>query len=66
VLEVDVGRRDEDVEVGPLGDPDGLDRALGIAVAAAGERGDGDALRLLAIRWTASQSPGEAPGSRPR
>ena len=35
------------MEVGPLGDLDRLDRALGIAVAAAGERGDGDALRLL-------------------
>ena len=47
VLEVDVAGRDEDVQVGPLGDLDRLDRPLRVAVAAAGERGDGDALRLL-------------------
>ena len=48
VLEVDVARRDEDVEVRPLGDRDRLDRPLRVAVAAAGERGDRDpALRLL-------------------
>ena len=47
VLEVDVGGRDEDVEVGALGDLDRLDRLLGVAVAAAGEGGDRDALGLL-------------------
>ncbi len=63
VLEVDVARRDEHVEVRSLGDPDGLDRPLRVAVAAAGERRDGDVLRVsLAIRWTASKSPGEAAG----
>ena len=46
VLEVDVARGDEHVEVGPLGDPDRLDGPLRVAVAAAGERGDGHALRL--------------------
>ena len=46
VLEVDVARGDEDVEVRPFGDPDRLDGPLRVAVAAAGERGDGDALRL--------------------
>ncbi len=48
VLEVDVAGRDEDVEVGPLGDLDRLDRALRIAVLAAGERRHRDpAARLL-------------------
>ena len=48
VLEVDVARRDEDVEVRPLGDLDRLDRPLRVAVAAAGERRDRDpALGLL-------------------
>ena len=48
VLEVDVARGDEDVEVRPLGDADRLDGPLRVAVAAAGERGDRDpALRLL-------------------
>ena len=45
---MDVAGRDEDVEMGPLGDPDRLDRALWVAVATAGEGGDRDpALRLL-------------------
>jgi hypothetical protein len=47
VLEVDVARRDEHVEVGPLGDLDRLDGSLGIAVATAGERRHGHTLRLL-------------------
>ena len=42
VLEVDVAGRDEHVEVGPLGDADRLDRALRVAVLAAGEGRDGD------------------------
>ncbi len=46
VLEVDVGGGDEDVEVRPLGDPDRLDGPLRIAVAAASQGGDRDALRL--------------------
>ena len=48
MLEVDVARGDEHVEVGPLGDADRLDRALRIAVAAAGEGGDGHAALRLA------------------
>ena len=59
---MDVAGGDEDVEVRPLGDPDRLDGPLRVAVAAAGERGHGDALGLRAIRWTASKSPGEAAG----
>ena len=48
MLEVDVARGDEHVEVGPLGDLDRLDGPLRIAVPAAGERRDRDpALRLL-------------------
>ncbi len=47
VLEVDVGGRDEDVQVGPLGDADRLDRPLRIAVAAARQGGHRHALRLL-------------------
>ena len=48
VLEVDVARRDEDVEVGSLRDLDRLDRALRVAVAATGKRCHRDAaLRLL-------------------
>ena len=47
VLEVDVAGRDEHVEVRPLGDADGLDRALRVAVPAAGETRDGDAAGLL-------------------
>ena len=47
VLEVDVARRDEDVEMRALGDADRLHGPLRVAVLAAGERGDGDALRLL-------------------
>ena len=48
VLEVDVARRDEQVEVRALGDADGLDGPLRVAVLAARERRDGDpALRLL-------------------
>ncbi len=48
VLEVDVARGDEHVEVGPLGDLDRLDGPLRVAVAAAGERRHRDpALRLL-------------------
>ena len=46
VLEVDVARGDEHVEVRPLGDPDRLDGPLRVAVAAAGEGRDRDALRL--------------------
>ena len=46
VLEVDVARGDEHVEVRPLGDPDRLHGPLRVAVAAAREGGDGDALRL--------------------
>ncbi len=42
VLEVDVAGRDEHVEVRPLGDLDRLDRALRVAVLAAGERRHGD------------------------
>ena len=45
---MDVARRDEHVEVRPLGDRDRLDGPLRVAVAAAGERGDRDpAARLL-------------------
>ena len=48
VLQVDVARRDEDVQVRPLGDLDRLDGALRVAVATARERGDRDsALRVL-------------------
>jgi hypothetical protein len=48
VDEVDVARRDEHVEVRPLGDRDRVDGALRIAVAATGQRRDGDpALRFL-------------------
>src|SRR4029079_4870152 len=48
VLQVDVARRNEDVEVGPLGDADRLDRPLRVAVAAAGEGRDRDGtLRVL-------------------
>ena len=48
VLEVDVAGGDEQVEVRPLGDPDRLDGALRVAVAAARERGHRDsALGLL-------------------
>ena len=42
VLEVDVAGRDEHVEMRPLGDLDRLDRALRVAVLAAGQRRDGD------------------------
>ena len=42
VLEVDVARRDEDVEVRPFGDLDRLDRPLRVAVLAAREGGDRD------------------------
>ena len=42
VLEVDVAGGDEQVQVRALGDADGLDRALRVAVAAARERGHGD------------------------
>ena len=63
VLEVDVARRDEHVEVRPLGDPDRLDGPLRVAVAAARERRDRDPPFVSrAIRWTASKSPGEAAG----
>ncbi len=48
VDEVDVGRGDEHVKVGPLRSPDRLDRALRIAVAAARQGGDGDAAAGLA------------------
>ena len=48
VLEVDVARGDEDVEVGPLGDADRLDGSLRIAVAATGEGGDSHAALRLA------------------
>ena len=48
VLEMDVAGGDEQVQVGTLGDADGLHGALGVAVLAPGERGDRDpALRLL-------------------
>ena len=47
VLEVDLAGRDEHVEVRPLGDADGLDRPLRVAVPAARETGDGDAAGLL-------------------
>ena len=43
---MDVAGRDEHVEMRPLGDPDRLDGPLRVAVAAAGQRGDGHALRL--------------------
>ena len=43
---MDVARRDEHVEVRPLGDADRLDGPLRVAVAAAGERRDRHALRL--------------------
>ncbi len=42
VLEVDVARSDEHVQVWPLGNLDRLDRSLWVAVLAAGQRGDGD------------------------
>ena len=68
VLEVDVARRDEDVEVRPLGDADRLDRPLRVAVAAAGEGRDGDpALRLPGDPAGRPRSrPARRPGSRPR
>jgi len=63
VLEVDVRGRDEYVEVGPLRDPDCLDRFSGVTVAAAGQRGGPRRPGPpFAIRLTASQSPGEAAG----
>ena len=63
VLEVDVARRDEHMEMRAMGDLDGLDRPLWVAIAATRERRDGDVLRVSwAIRRTASKSPGEAAG----
>ena len=47
VLEVDVARGDEHVEVRPVGDLDRLDRPLRVAVAAAREGRDRDVLRRL-------------------
>ena len=47
VLEVDVARGDEHVEVRPVGDLDRLDGPLRVAVAAARERRDRDVLRGL-------------------
>ena len=47
VLEVDVGGGDEDVQVGPLGGPDGLHGALRVAVLAARQGGYGHAPGLL-------------------
>ena len=44
---MDVGGRDEDVEVRSLGDADRLDRLLRVAVAAAREGGNRDAPDLL-------------------
>ncbi len=43
---MDIARRDEDVEMRPLGDLDRLDRPLRVAVATTGERRDRDALGL--------------------
>ncbi len=47
VLEVDVAGGDEDVEVRPLGDLDGLDGPLRVAVATACQGGDRDAAARL-------------------
>ncbi len=44
---MDVAGRDEDVQVGPLGDPDGLHGALRVAVPAARQGGYGHAPGLL-------------------
>ena len=68
VLEVDVARRDEDVEVRPVGDLDRLDRPLRVAVAAARQRGDRDVLRRLLRRSGGPPRSRRAtrPGSRPR
>ena len=55
--------RDEDVQVRPFGDADRLDGPLRVAVAAARQRGHRDPPFVsLAMRWTASKSPGEAAG----
>ena len=68
VLEVDVARRDEDVEVRPLGDLDRLDGALRVAVLAARERRDRDARRGSPGRsgGRPRSRPARRPGSRPR
>ena len=47
VLEVDVARRDEHMEMRLVGDLDGFDGALRVTVAAPCERGDRDVLRCL-------------------
>ena len=63
VLEVDVAGRDEHVEMRPLGDPDRLDRALRVAVLAAGQGGDGDpAAGLLGDPPDGLEVAGEAAG----
>ena len=67
VLEVDVARRDEDVEVRSLGDADGLDRPLRVAVAAAREGGHGH--RPSSPWRCGGRRPSRRarrPGSRPR
>ena len=68
VLEVDVARGDEHVEVRLLGDLDRLDGPLRIAVPAAGERRDRDVLRRLQgdppDRLEVARA--RRPGSRPR
>ena len=68
VLEVDVAGRDEDVEVRPLGDLDRLDRALRVAVLAAGQRRHGDPAASSPGRSAGRprSRPARRPGSRPR
>ena len=71
VLEVDVAGGDEQVQVGALGDADGLHRALRVAVLAAGQRGDRDpAPRLLRdpadrLEVARARRTGSPPRSRP-